>query len=89
MIRRGKLTDAFKLHAQSEQIPTIKENPIKCLGKWYDNILSDKNNISDTEKQADELLRRIDRSGLPGKFKSWIYQHGLLHTKADVATDCI
>lgn len=30
----GGLTDAFDLHVQGEQIPAIKENPIKCLGKW-------------------------------------------------------
>ncbi|XP_076155592.1 uncharacterized protein LOC143138965 [Alosa pseudoharengus] len=78
VIRRGKLTEAFELHVQGEQIPTIRENPIKCLGKWYDDTLSDRNNISDTVNQADEWLRRIDKSGLPGKFKSWIYQHGLL-----------
>ncbi|XP_023646720.2 iron-sulfur cluster transfer protein NUBPL isoform X5 [Paramormyrops kingsleyae] len=78
VIRRGKLTNAFKLYVQGEQIPTIRENPIKCLGKWYDDTLSDRNNISDTGKQADEWLRRIDGSGLPGKFNSWIYQHGLL-----------
>ena len=78
VIRRGKLTEAFNLHVQGEQIPTIKENPIKCLGKWYDDTLSDRSNISETGKQTDEWLRRIDKSCLPGKFKSWIYQHGLL-----------
>ena len=78
VIRRGKLTDAFELQVQGEKIPTIRENPIKCLGKWYDDTLGDRNNISGTARQADEWLRRIDKSGLPGKFKSWIYQHGLL-----------
>lgn len=78
VMRKGKVTDAFKLHVQGEEIPTIRENPIKCLGKWYDDTLGDRNNISKTEKQADEWLRNIDRTGLPGKFNSWIYQHGLL-----------
>ena len=31
-----------------------------------------------TVKQADEWLQRIERSGLPGKFKTWLFQHGLL-----------
>lgn len=78
MIRKGKVTDAFRLHVQGEVIPTITGNPIKCLGKWYDDTLTDKNNVSMTEQQADEWLKRVDGSGLPGKFKSWIYQHGLL-----------
>lgn len=59
-------------------IPSIKATPIKCLRKWYDDTLTDKNNISSTEHQAGEWLRKIDRSGLPGKYKCWIYQHGLL-----------
>ena len=29
-------------------------------------------------QQVEEGLRRIDKSDLPGKFKSWIFQHGLL-----------
>ncbi|KAK0135439.1 Retrovirus-related Pol polyprotein from type-1 retrotransposable element R2 [Merluccius polli] len=68
----------FKLCVQGEEIPNIQGNPIKCLGKWYDDSLSDKNSISSSEKQVDEWLNKIDKSGLPGKYKCWIYQHGLL-----------
>lgn len=68
----------FKLQVKGEEIPTIRENPITYLGKWYDDTLSYKNNISRTEKQADKWLKNINRTGLPGKFKSCIYQHGLL-----------
>ncbi|XP_032371806.1 uncharacterized protein LOC116689383 [Etheostoma spectabile] len=78
VIRNGKLTNRFKLHVQEEVIPSIEENPIKCLGRWYDNSLSDRNSIASTEKQMEEWLRRIEKSGLPGKFKAWLYQHGLL-----------
>lgn len=31
-----------------------------------------------TEKQADEWLRMIERSGLPEKFTAWLFPHGLL-----------
>ncbi len=78
VIRNGKLTNRFKLHVQEEVIPSIEENPIKCLGKWFDDSLTDRNNITNTEKQTEEWLRRIEKSGLPGKFKAWLYQHGLL-----------
>ncbi|XP_059378226.1 uncharacterized protein LOC132114105 [Carassius carassius] len=78
VIRNGKLTNRFKMHVQGEVIPSIEENPIKCLGKWFDDSLTDRNNIASTEKQMEELLRRIEKSGLPGKFKAWLYQHGLL-----------
>ncbi|XP_030008310.1 uncharacterized protein LOC115431800 [Sphaeramia orbicularis] len=78
VIRKGKVTNRVTLHVQGEVIPSIRENPIKCLGKWFDDSLTDRKNISSTEKQAEEWLRRIEKSGLPGKFKAWLYQHGLL-----------
>lgn len=72
-----EVTDAFKLQVQDEEIPVVNENPIKCLGKWYDDTFSDMDNITGTEKN--EWLRRsLPEEGLPGKINSWIYQHGLL-----------
>lgn len=59
------------MHVQRVQILIIRENPINSLGKWYDTL-------SDTANQADEELTWIDKSGLPGKFKSWINHNGLL-----------
>ena len=76
--QKGKTTERFKLLVQGEVIPNIQGNPIKCLGKWYDDSLTDKNSISSTEKQAEVWLNRTDKSGLPWKYKCWIYQHGLL-----------
>lgn len=78
VIRKGKVTDVFKLQVQGEDIPTVRHNPVKSLGKWYDNTFSDRNNISSMAKQTDEWLRKSERSGLPDKFKAWMYQHGLL-----------
>lgn len=37
-----------------EDIPTIRENPIRCIGKWYYDSQSDMNNFSDTVRQADK-----------------------------------
>jgi len=34
VIRSGKVTSKFQLRVQWEMIPSIEENPIKCLGKW-------------------------------------------------------
>lgn len=78
VIRNGKLTNRIKLHVQGEVIPSIEENPIKCFGKWFDDSLTDRYNIASTEKKTEEWLRSIENSGLPGKFKAWHYQHGLL-----------
>jgi len=54
------------------------DSPIKCLGKWFDVSLSDKANIGRIRTQLQEGLKQIDRSGLPGKFKAWLFQNGLL-----------
>ncbi len=78
VIQKGKTTGWFKLLVQGEVIPNIQGNPVRCLGKWYDESLSDKNSISSTRKQVEEWLKKIDKYGLPGKNKCWIYQHGLL-----------
>lgn len=63
---------------QGEEIPSIEDNPIKYLGKWFHDSLTDRNSVTSTEKQTEEWLRRVEKSGLPGKFKAWLYQHGLL-----------
>ncbi|XP_078583820.1 uncharacterized protein LOC144866333 [Branchiostoma floridae x Branchiostoma japonicum] len=78
IIRKGKITNRFNLQVQGETIPQIDGNPIKCLGKWFDATLSDRSNATSTSSQVEEWLKRTERSDLPGKFKLWIYQHGLL-----------
>ncbi|XP_078587744.1 uncharacterized protein LOC144868686 [Branchiostoma floridae x Branchiostoma japonicum] len=78
IIKKGKVTSRFKLEVQGEPIPSIVGNPVKCLGKWFDDSLTDRKNASSTVAQTEEWLRRIEKSGLPGKLKAWLYQHGLL-----------
>ncbi|XP_060574030.1 uncharacterized protein LOC132731786 [Ruditapes philippinarum] len=63
---------------QGEDIPSQSNNPVKCLGKWFDASLSDKSSQARLQQQAEEGLRRIDKCDLPGKFKAWVYQHNLL-----------
>ncbi len=41
-IQRGKPMEKFKLIVPEEVLPNIKGNPVKCLGKWFVNIQSDK-----------------------------------------------
>ena len=40
--------------------------------------LTDKESIKDTKKNLLSWLKTVDGSGLPGKHKTWIYQHGIL-----------
>lgn len=49
VIRDARVTSKFQLHVQGEAITSIKESPIKCLEKWYDASLTDKNNASNRE----------------------------------------
>jgi hypothetical protein len=78
IIKRGQVSQRFTLQVQGENIPSIVESPIKCLGKWFDSSLKDKNNTAQVKQQLQEGLKQIDQTGLPGKFKTWLYQHGLL-----------
>ncbi|VDI57596.1 Hypothetical predicted protein [Mytilus galloprovincialis] len=58
-----------------EKIPTVERNS-KCLGKKFDATLADMVNMGEVQVQLVEWLTKIDKSGLPGRYKAWIYQHG-------------
>ena len=49
--RRGKI--------QGEEIPSIVGNPIKCLGKWINESLTDKESIEDTKKKLLAWLKQL------------------------------
>ena len=66
------------MQIQGEEIPSIVGNLINCLGKWFNESLTDKESIEDTKKKLLSRLKTVDGSGLPGKYKAWIYQHGIL-----------
>ena len=70
------------MQIQGKEIPSIVGNPIKSLGKWFNESLTDKESIEDTKKKLLYIqlgwLRTVNGSGLPGKYKAWIYQHGIL-----------
>ncbi|KAL7849539.1 hypothetical protein SRHO_G00211620 [Serrasalmus rhombeus] len=40
--------------------------------------LKDSTSIQSTCAELDGWLKSVDKSGLPGKFKAWVYQHGVL-----------
>ena len=67
-----------KMQIQEEKIPSILGNPIKCLGRWFNESLTDKENIEDTKKKLISWLRTVNDSGRLRKYMAWIYQHGIL-----------
>ena len=54
-----------------------RRQPDKVFGEMV-QCVTDGTNVNNAVKQTEEWLKRIDKSQLPGKFKTWLYQHGLL-----------
>ena len=76
-LKKGQLSgDRFKL--SREYIPTIKDKPANSLGKRFDHTLKDPVTIQETRDRFERWLNKFDRSGLPGGFNAWIYQHVVL-----------
>jgi len=71
------VTRRFNLQVQGEDILSIMDSPIKCLGKLIDASLSDKANIGRIRTQLQEGFKQIDRSGLPGIFMVWLFQKSI------------
>ena len=61
-----------------ETIPTLCEKPIQSLGKTFNSSLKDTATKQKTIKELEEWLTKIDKSGLPGRFKAWLFQHAVL-----------
>ena len=78
VLKRRKVTDKFHFSLDGTQISSISEKPIKSLGKTLDHTLKDAASIKATNRELEAWLSAVDKSGLPGKFKAWIYQHGIL-----------
>ncbi|KAJ3580977.1 hypothetical protein NHX12_017218, partial [Muraenolepis orangiensis] len=78
VLRKGKVVDKFRFNIADTAIPSISEKPVKSLGNVFDCSLRDTTSIQSTCTELDGWLKSVDKSGLPGKFKAWVYQHGIL-----------
>ena len=78
VLKRGKVTDRFHFSVGDTHIPSVTEKPVKSPGKTFDCSLKDAASIKATNEQLEIWLTTVDKSGLPGKFKAWVYQHGIL-----------
>ncbi|XP_078458809.1 uncharacterized protein LOC144723905 [Lampetra planeri] len=76
-IVKGVLCD-LKFFIGDDQIPTVSEQPVKSLGRWYDASLKDKDQVQQLRKDISSSLQSIDNTQLPGKLKAWCLQFGLL-----------
>ncbi|XP_052260998.1 uncharacterized protein LOC127865149 [Dreissena polymorpha] len=78
VLRKGQIQESARSRIEDQLIPTVKEQPVKCLGKWFRDSLNDQQSIKDTVVHMESWLKDVDKCCMPGKFKAWIYQHGIL-----------
>ena len=74
---RGSVREIhFKI--EGDKIPTVREKPVKSLGRLYSIPLTDRHRGTGVQSVALKGLKSIDKTCLPGRMKAWCYQHGLL-----------
>ena len=56
----------------------MADGPVRSLGKWFCKALHDKPAIEKTREKFESWMTRIENCGLPGRFKAWLYHHGVL-----------
>ena len=78
VLKKGKVMEKVRFIVAGETIPTLSEKPIKSLGKTFNSSLKDTAAKQKTIKDLEEWLTKIDKSGLPGRFKAWLFQHAIL-----------
>ena len=78
VLKKGKVMEKVRFTVAGETIPTLSEKPIKSLGKTFNSSLKDTAVKQMTIKDLEEWLTKIDKSGLPGRFKAWLFQHAVL-----------
>ncbi|GFO07448.1 reverse transcriptase [Plakobranchus ocellatus] len=77
-IRKGKVDEATTFTVAEQQIPTVSQEPVKSLGRWYDSSMKDTRRGAETLELASESLLAINKCGLHGKFKIWCLQFMLI-----------
>ena len=78
VLKKGKVMEKVRFTVAGEIIPTLTEKPIKNLGKTFNSSLKDTAVKQKTIKDFEEWLTKFNKSGLPGRFKAWLFQHAVL-----------
>ncbi|KAL1276034.1 hypothetical protein QQF64_035657 [Cirrhinus molitorella] len=78
VLRKGRIQDWFRFRIKDTIIPMVQERPVKSLGKWYRADFNDTQSVREMMIQVDTWMTSLEKSGLPGKYKAWGYQHGVL-----------
>lgn len=76
-IRRGKV-EHVRFTVAGEVMPTVKEQPVKSLGRWYRVPLTDRHCGLEIQRSVEDGLKKIEKTRLPGRLKVWCSQVGLI-----------
>ena len=74
---KGRQIEA-KFEIAGETMPTVKENPVKSLGRLYHGTLNDRSEGKVIQALAEDGLGKIEKTLLPGVFKIWCLQFVLI-----------
>ncbi|XP_053391239.1 uncharacterized protein LOC128554051 [Mercenaria mercenaria] len=56
VLKKGKVQDRFRFRVNGELIPTVTEQPVKSLGKWFRRSLSDKESVREMRQQCEDWM---------------------------------
>ena len=74
---KGKLEN-HHFELSGDIVPTVSEQSVKSLGRLYTEELKDTKRALEIHQDLDDWLIRIDKCGLPGRFKIWCVKYGLM-----------
>ncbi|GFO26961.1 reverse transcriptase [Plakobranchus ocellatus] len=77
-IRKCKVDEATTFTVAEQQMPTVSQEPVKSIGRWYDSYMKDTWRGAETLELASESLPAINKCGLQGKFNIWCLQFMLI-----------
>ena len=72
VLQKRKIKSTMQFTIAGKFTPTVTKKLIKSLGKWFDSSTKDQAAIKGIGGDLDDWLRKIYKSGLPGKFKAWL-----------------
>ena len=78
VMKKGRTANNFHFSRSGTTIPTLLECPVKSLGKIFNSTLRDINAVQAAERELELWLARVNKPGLPGRFKAWVYQHTVM-----------
>lgn len=78
VLKKWKIADKYFFWLEEHQILSVTGKPVKSLEKVFNCSLNDRESIKAASADLEGWLKTVDKSGPPGRFKAWVYQHGIL-----------